>query len=145
MNLNILVVKGWGFKNSADNESNTVKYIDSAPFDSLFPKVDAVVHHGGIGTLAACLRAGVPSLSCPVIYPMGDQYFWGNHAYKIGCAVKPIPLKKLTVKALSDSITEMLTDETIRKNCDIISKKLALENGAKRAAEIVESHFSFQR
>src|SRR5688500_14842420 len=71
LDLNILVVKGWGFEDVAPQENHFVKIITSAPFDKLFPKVDAVVHHGGIGTLSLCLRAGVPSLSCPVIYPIG--------------------------------------------------------------------------
>lgn len=68
--------------------------IQTAPFDRLFPRVDAVVHHGGIGTLNSRLRAGVPSLSCPVIYPMGDQHFWGNHAYTAGCGVEPDSTEK---------------------------------------------------
>lgn len=145
LDVNVLVVKGWGFEDSAPSESNSFKLITSAPFDKLFPKVDAVVHHGGIGTLSLCLRAGVPSLSCPVIYPMGDQHFWGNHAYKIGCAVKPIPLKKLNLPGLMKSVSEILTNENLRENCNVMARKLAFENGPENAVNIIETQFSFKK
>jgi sterol 3beta-glucosyltransferase len=127
LDVKILVVKGWGFEDVPVSENKSMKVIEHAPFDKLFPAVAAVVHHGGIGTLSECLRGGVPSLSCPVIYPMGDQHFWGNHAYKSGYAVKPVPLKKLNLDRLTKSIFEMLTNKGIRENCQILSSKLASE------------------
>jgi sterol 3beta-glucosyltransferase len=97
-----------------------------------------VVHHGGIGTLSLCLLAGVPSLSCPVIYPMGDQHFWGNHAYKIGCAVKPIPLKNLKEVELYKSISEILTNQKLLDNCRNIATQLSAENGVDKAVRFIE-------
>ncbi len=141
LDVNMLIIKGWGFEDVLPIEQDAIKMISHAPFDKLFPMVHAVVHHGGIGTLSSCLRAGVPSFSCPVIYPMGDQHFWGHHAYKTGCAVKPIPLKNLTLHSLTRSISEMLTNQTIRANCKTMAGKLASENGAKNAAQIIEAHF----
>ena len=117
LNVNVLVVKGWGFENvSSYNESDSVKFIETAPFDKLIPKVSAVVFHGGIGTMAECLRAGVPFLACPVIYPMGDQYFWGKRAYELGCSPLPIPLKKLTEESLVRNVSELLTSELYKNN-----------------------------
>ena len=141
LDVKILVVKGWGFENVGVSENKSMKVIEHAPFDKLFPQVAAVVHHGGIGTLSECLRGGVPSLSCPVIYPMGDQHFWGDHAYKRGYAVKPVPLKKLKLDRLIKSISEMLTNRRIRENCQTLSSKLASENGPENVAAIIESHF----
>ena len=43
------------------------------PHSWLFPRVAAVVHHGGAGTTAAGLRAGKPTMICPFF---GDQHFW---------------------------------------------------------------------
>ncbi|WP_073132904.1 glycosyltransferase [Chryseolinea serpens] len=72
LGIRILIVKGWGFENTEWLESHSsIKVIASAPFDKLLPLVKAAVHHGGIGTAAECLRAGIPFLPCPVIYPMG--------------------------------------------------------------------------
>jgi sterol 3beta-glucosyltransferase len=139
LGVNVLVVKGWGFENVTTGEHGAVKVIESAPFDKLFPMVSAVVHHGGIGTLSLCLRAGVPSFSCPVIYPMGDQHFWGNLAYKRGYGIKPLPIKKLSHHRLVKGVSEMLTSETLKNNCRDIAARLASENGLEKAVRVVES------
>jgi sterol 3beta-glucosyltransferase len=139
LGVNVLVVKGWGFENMRVDENRSLKIIESAPFDKLFPRVSAVVHHGGIGTLSLCLRAGVPSLSCPVIFPMGDQHFWGNHAYKVGCGVRPIPLKKLNHDGLTRSISEMLSNRSLHDNCKKMASVLATEDGLRNAINVVES------
>ena len=145
LNINVLVVKGWGFENVSFEESPSVKIIQSAPFDKLFQRVNAVVHHGGIGTLSLCLKSGVPSLSCPVIYPMGDQHFWGNRAYEVGCGVKPIPLKTLTQDLLLRTVNTLLTSDAIQQDCKKMAASLASENGLERAIQFVESQFLKRR
>ena len=143
LGVNVLVVKGWGFENvSSYNESDSLKFIATAPFDKLIPKVSAVVFHGGIGTMAECLRAGVPFLACPVIYPMGDQYFWGKRAHELGCSPTPIPIKKLTEESLVRNVSEVLTSELYKSNSRRIASQLMSENGIKNTIRIVESQFS---
>ena len=143
LNVNVLVVKGWGFENvSSYNDSDSLKFIATAPFDKLIPKVSAVVFHGGIGTMAECLRAGVPFLACPVIYPMGDQYFWAKRAHKIGCSPLPIPLKKLSEESLVRNVSELLTSELYKSNSRRIANQLMAENGIKNTIRIVETQFS---
>src|SRR5262249_17818706 len=44
-------------------------------YDMLFPRVAAVVHHGGAGTTAAAARAGVPQVITPLF---GDQFYWAG-------------------------------------------------------------------
>lgn len=75
---------------------------------------------------------------------MKDKQFWGHPAYKIVFAVKPILLKKLDLKNLRTSISEMLTNQDTRENCKAMEKKLANENGPMHAAEIIESNFARQ-
>lgn len=143
LNIGIIVVKGWGFSDvSAVDNVSTIKVIDNAPFDKLIPKVNAVVHHGGIGTIAQCLRAGVPFLSCPVIYPMGDQHFWGFQAYKLGCSPKPVPLRKMTDRSLHHAVYELLTSARFKENSYHLSKKLGTENGLEKASDVIEANFA---
>ncbi|MGM7671485.1 glycosyltransferase [Microbacterium sp. A93] len=79
-----IVATGWGglLASSADD----VHVIDDAPHQWLFPRVSAVVHHGGSGTTAAGLRAGRPTLICPIL---GDQPFWGSRIHELGAGPAP--------------------------------------------------------
>ena len=119
-------------------ESANIKIITSAPFDALFPKVKAIVHHGGIGTTAECLRAGKPMFVCPILYPVGDQYFWGDLAYKKGLAVKPVPVNKLTPSLFKERIAQLIDTKSLYENCSVMAQKLATENGIEKAVRLIE-------
>lgn len=136
-NLKILIVRGWGLKNTEILQDKRVLAIDSAPFQSLFKKVDYIMHHGGAGTCTAALMAGKPQFICPVLYPFGDQYFWGSILEKKAVAVKPIPLKKLNIKKLIESIKK-LCDEEIIDNALKMNSILSNENGLRKFLEIIE-------
>ncbi len=60
----------------------------AVPHDWLFPRMAAVVHHGGAGTTGAGLRAGVPSIIVP---GANDQPFWGRRVEALGAGPAPIP------------------------------------------------------
>ncbi|SJN46824.1 glycosyltransferase [Sphingobacterium sp. JB170] len=139
LNIRIIVVKGWGFSETEVLDKNPdIKVIDAAPYDKLFPLVKAVVHHGGIGTTASCLKAGKPFLTCPVLHPLGDQFFWGKIAYQKGVAVYPLPVKKLTPKKFVDSVRALLTNETLSHNAVLIAQAMSMEDGIVEAIEIIE-------
>ncbi len=137
--IRIIVVKGWGLTDTSEIEAyENVKVIASAPYDLLLPHVKAVVHHGGIGTTAACLRAGKPMFICPVLYPFGDQHFWGMIMYRKGWGIKPVPLKKMTEKKFHQQVTALLSDNNLYKATEAISKLLREEDGVSRAINIIE-------
>ncbi len=77
---------GWGGLSNADLPDDVFK-VDALPHDWLFPRMAAVVHHGGSGTTAAGLRAGIPTVIIPVF---GDQPFWGQRVFELGAGPAPI-------------------------------------------------------
>lgn len=141
LSIRIVVVRGWGFQQQSGKHSEHVMLIDSAPYEQLFPRVKAIIHHGGIGTIAECLRAGVPFMSCPVIYPMGDQHFWGLRAYRYGCSVPVVPLKKLTYAILENNVRVLLSSAELAKKSREIAAVLKTEDGPSTAVSVVEQYF----
>ena len=139
LNIRLVVAKGWGLHDTTEIDRNpdihTVPYL---PYDALLPFVKAAIHHGGIGTIAACLRAGKPFLSCPVLYPLGDQYFWANIAYKKHLGPKPLPLKKLTADSLVSGTRQLLSSPDFFHNAELMKTNLLEEDGLGKAVKLVE-------
>jgi UDP:flavonoid glycosyltransferase YjiC (YdhE family) len=129
-----LVLAGWGGMGSGDLPE-TILAVDSVPFAWLFPRVTAVVHHGGAGTTAAGLRAGVPSVIVPFF---GDQPFWGRRVADLGVGPQPIPRRKLTVERLAQAISQAVTDQAMRQRAAALGAVIQTEDGVARAVDIVE-------
>jgi sterol 3beta-glucosyltransferase len=109
--------------------------IKSAPHRSLFPRVTAVVHHGGAGTTAAGLLASRPTIICPF---QGDQHFWGAAVYRAGAGPEPMPVKKLATERLASAIQTANDDAGMRTRATELSERIAQENGADQACEQIE-------
>ncbi len=95
----------------------------------------AVVHHGGAGTTAASLRAGVPTIVIPFF---GDQGFWGQRAATLGVGPNPIPRSKLTVEGLSQAIHQAVTNSTMQQRAADLGAKIQAEDGIAKVIEVVE-------
>ncbi len=130
-----VIATGWGgLAGPAPNDDTFV--VEQVPHRWLFPRVAAVVHHGGAGTTAAGLRAGRPSIVCPF---QGDQYFWGKAVRQAGAGPTPVPAKKLTADRLAVAISTALEDRAIRGRATELSECIAREAGTERASEEIEA------
>jgi UDP:flavonoid glycosyltransferase YjiC (YdhE family) len=129
-----VILSGWGGMRKADLP-DTVLMVDSVPFSWLFPRVAAVVHHGGAGTTSAGLRAGVPSVVIPFF---GDQPFWGRRIAALGVGPTPIPRKRLTAERLAHAIHEAVTDQAMRRRASELGAKIQAEDGVARAVSVIQ-------
>lgn len=127
-----ILLSGWGGLRK-DHVPDSVFMIDSIPHSWLFPRVSAVVHHGGASTVAAGLRAGVPSIIIPFF---GDQPFWGQRIADLGVGTKPIPRKSLTAEKLANAIREVTTNQEIRQRASRLGKQIQAERGIETSVEI---------
>jgi sterol 3beta-glucosyltransferase len=128
-----ILLSGWGGLSQADLP-DTCLMVDAVPHAWLFPRVAAVVHHGGAGTTAAGLRAGVPSIIVPL---HGDQPFWGRRVAELGVGPAPIPRRKLTAERLAGAIQEAMADPAMRQRAAHLGRQVRAESGIAGAVEVV--------
>jgi sterol 3beta-glucosyltransferase len=129
-----ILLSGWGGLR-AENVPDSVYLIDSVPHHWLFPQMAAVVHHGGAGTTAAGLRAGVPTVIIPFF---GDQGFWGQRVAELEVGTAPIPRKQLTVERLAQAIQIAVSDPIMRQNAANLGAKIRHEDGVTNAVAIIQ-------
>ncbi len=129
-----IILSGWGGLRMADLPESALM-VDSVPHAWLFPRLAAVVHHGGAGTTAAGLRAGVPSIIVPFF---GDQPFWGRRIVQLGVGPEPIAHKKLTVDHLAQALERAVTDKEMRSRAASLGVKIRAEDGVGSAVEIIQ-------
>jgi sterol 3beta-glucosyltransferase len=129
-----LLARGWGGLEAAELP-DTVHVIDTVPHDWLFPRMAAVVHHGGAGTTAAGLRAGKPTVICPFL---GDQGFWGMLVHARGVGPQPIPQRRLTVPRLAAAISAAVHDPGMEQRAAELGVQLQMEYGVAKAVALIE-------
>jgi UDP:flavonoid glycosyltransferase YjiC (YdhE family) len=118
---------------SAEQREDVLQ-VSFAPFSQVFPECAAVIHHGGIGTIAQCLRAGVPSL----VVPGGmDQPF--NAAQVVQCkAGLWIPRKRYTVGRAEKALKALLSTPIYQESAREIQAQVVQEDGVAVLCSAVE-------
>ncbi|CAL8166235.1 unnamed protein product [Prunus armeniaca] len=86
-----VINRGWG--GLVAEPSDSVYLVDNCPHDWLFQRCSAVVHHGGVGTTAAGLKAAP---------------FWGERVHARGVGPAPIPADEFSLEKLVDALRFML-------------------------------------
>jgi sterol 3beta-glucosyltransferase len=131
-----VVSTGWGglLRDAEQIRLERVFPVDAVSHDWLFPRVSAVVHHGGAGTTTAGLRAGRPTLICPFGV---DQPWWGRKVAALGVGPAPIAQKLLTVERLADALVEITHNESMRAAAARIAAAMQHERGVAAAIEFI--------
>ncbi|CEP13588.1 hypothetical protein [Parasitella parasitica] len=140
-NVRAIVSRGWSSRHkqgAVDEEAKilarhpgTIMSVQSVPHDWLFPKIRAVVHHGGAGTTAAGLRAGRPTIIKPFF---ADQFFWGERVEEMGLGRC---IKDLTVDNLSAALRVVSTDANMLKVANRVGQKIRAETGVDTAIQCI--------
>lgn len=120
-----VILTGWAGLGAKDAPEG-VHFLKYAPHTWLFPRMAAVIHHGGAGTTAAGFRAGVPTCITPFT---GDQPYWGRCVTELGVGSRAIPRKKLTADNLAATIRALTSDQTMRANARALGEKIQQEDG----------------
>jgi sterol 3beta-glucosyltransferase len=105
--------------------------VGDVPHAWLFPRMAAVVHHGGAGTAGAAFLAGIPSVAVPVY---ADQPLWGERIRALGAGPPPLPFTALTAEALAGRIRDLRTGRYRAAAADL-GRRMRAEDGAARVIE----------
>lgn len=134
-NLRIIFCKGWSVISDLPSHPNlfTVNHLNH---EWLFPQCSAAVIHGGIGTIAAVLKAKIPVI---ILSVFADQPWWGKIIEDKNLGVH-IPFKKLTTKKLLKAIETTQTPE-MRKFVSETGEKINTEDGLNLTLDAIEKYF----
>jgi vancomycin aglycone glucosyltransferase len=105
-----LISEGWAGLAKGPLPEGVLR-VGSVTHAHLFPRVAAVVHHGGAGTTTTAARCGVPQVVVP---HAADQFYWGRRVEALGLGPPPLPRKHLTAHALAETLEATLDDEWLR-------------------------------
>lgn len=131
-----ILCSGWGAIKQHDLPSS-IYLLEKAPHDWLFPRVAGAIHHGGAGTTAATLRAGIPSIVVPFF---GDQPIWGKLLEQLGVSPATHPQDELDSNELAMNLRAIAENGAYQLQAQKLQAQIKTENGAEKAAQIIESY-----
>ncbi len=129
-----VLLTGWGALSQSDLP-DTVFKVEEAPHTWLFPRMAALVHHGGAGTTGAGLRAGQPTVIIPFF---GDQVFWGDRVHELGVGPPPLSLKTLSAGKLAAAIAQAVSNVAYRNQAAALGERIRAENGVFQAVALIQ-------
>jgi vancomycin aglycone glucosyltransferase len=129
----IIVQRGWAqFPRFGDTDH--ILIVGKVSHDQLFQHASAIIHHGGAGTTASALHAGVPQIVVPHI---GDQNFFGSEVERFGCGFR---LKKnVWPEQLHVALDRLLADPSRTRRAAEVAADLRRQDGPATAARELES------
>jgi UDP:flavonoid glycosyltransferase YjiC (YdhE family) len=107
----------------------------SFPHAALFPRLKAVIHHGGAGTTAMAARSGVPQILVPHIL---DQFYWAERIRRRGLGPAPIWRTRLTFDKLKKAIIFCIRDSAMRRRAEKVGERIRRRDPLLSAARFLE-------
>lgn len=112
---------------------DTIYWQDYVPLSSLLPQVALLVHHGGIGTTAEALRAGVPQLVVPLAY---DQFDNAARVERLGVG-KSLSLRAVRRGEFTHTLRALLESAEVVWNCQDIADRFTKRDNESALCEAI--------
>ncbi|WP_156690411.1 glycosyltransferase [Mycobacterium sp. Marseille-P9652] len=111
-----------------------VKVVDAVNHAAVLPSCRAIVHHGGAGTTAAGLRAGIPAV---ILWLWLDQPVWAAAVERLGVGVGR-PFTATTEDSLVADLAAILAPQCADRAREVATLTTPADQSAARAADLVE-------
>lgn len=102
-----------------------IYFVSQVPYDWFFPKMYAVIHHGGSGTTHLAIKYGCATMAIPHFI---DQFVWDTIIPELGVGPRGIKVSRMTRKNLEPKVLELLTNKSYKENSERIGKQLKEED-----------------
>jgi vancomycin aglycone glucosyltransferase len=135
LGLRSIISQGWAGLLPPDTGDDIIS-IPDVDHETLFPRVAAVVHHGGAGTTHAAARAGTPQVIIPHSY---DQFYWAHRVQELGIGVSGPVRDDISIENVAQALNHALQPE-MREHAGNVSSRME-QNGARIAAERLTHEF----
>jgi UDP:flavonoid glycosyltransferase YjiC (YdhE family) len=136
-NQRAVLIGGWSNLGGDLPLPDTIYFADNLPHAWLFPRMAAIMHHGGAGTTAAGLRSGVPSIVVPHNF---DQPFWAERVYDLGVGPEPVPFNRFTVENVAGAIQTVLTDRMMARRAAEVGKLIQAEDSIAQSIRLFHDY-----
>ncbi|HMN37730.1 MAG TPA: glycosyltransferase [Hyphomicrobium sp.] len=134
LGMRAIISRGWAGLELGPTDHDQFYSLGDAPHSWIFERVDALVHHGGAGSIATGLRAGLPTLVCALGF---DQLFWGHRIASIEAGPKPLPMRNWSPARLDESLRALTSTSKFRQAAQAIGNKLQAEDGVANAVACI--------
>ncbi|MCW9705870.1 glycosyltransferase [Fodinibius salsisoli] len=131
----IINTSSGGLEKTAES-LDSIHFVNDLPYDWLFPKIQAVVHHGGSGTTHTALKYGCPSLIIPHIL---DQFFWNETISRLQLGPKGMSIKKLDQNNFESKLLDLVNNDSYKNNAERMAEKMNTESNKNKLYELIIS------
>lgn len=114
----------------------SVKWLPYVPFRDLLPHAAALVHHGGIGSTAEALRAGVPQLVVPMAF---DQFDNAARVQEMGVG-SMIMRRRYRAASVEKALCKLLQDAGVQANCRSVAARFDGRDALQGMCDAIEAH-----
>ena len=138
LDLQLIMNRGWGgleLPNEYKND-DSIRFVNGISHSKIFPLVKSIIHHGGVGTVHAALRAGTVSIITPFIV---DQPWWADRLNRLELGPKALPLRKFTKNNLIKRITET---SKYKNNVNNIANLMKQDNGVYMTLDLIKKNLN---
>lgn len=105
--------------------NDLIHFVKQIPYDWVFPKLYAVVHHGGSGTTHTALKYGCATMIIPHII---DQYVWNKIIFKKGAGPLGIDISKINFNNLESKILDLIYNPSYKEKAEALGQKISNED-----------------
>jgi len=131
-----IINTSWGGLEKIENSPEHIFFVDNVPYDWLFPKMYAVVHHGGSGTTHTAVKNACPSL---VVSHIVDQFFWSRTISERGLGPVGLPIRKFNEIDFEAKLLDLYANEDYKSSAAQLSERVKSEGNKDELYKLIAS------